>query len=336
MMAQKRKVEHRVRHVRHASTTNANDKSLVKIVVQSDAGEWMRPVTGEKFYIDEATKFPSIEFEIKTDAPPPYQWKWTIVWEAHVSGLRESAKRGRKLRTFSETGSFSSNDKSWQTDLGGKSLGGKLSVEVTACGTTFRRTVFVLAKNPAKADVVAYLATLPNSTGFDRVIEQESQFKNFIDADNEPVVAGDAGYGMTQMTHPAPSYEQVWNWQKNIQAGIALFQEKQTAAKRHLGQQGRQYTDEQLMMETITRWNGGTYYSWNPRSQTWERPPEMVCDPATGNIGWSTTNPANTGKTVDELHERDKDTYRDMKAGQSKDHAWTYSGVCYADHMVNH
>ncbi|SAL36271.1 hypothetical protein AWB69_03453 [Caballeronia udeis] len=93
------------------------------------------------------------------------------MWEAHVSGLRESTKRGRNLKTFSEAGSFSSNDKSWQADLGGKSLDGKLSVEVTAGEGKFRRTVFVLGKNPAKADVVAYLATLPNSTGFDQVID---------------------------------------------------------------------------------------------------------------------------------------------------------------------
>lgn len=73
---------------------------------------------------------------------------------------------------------------------------------MTAGEGKFRRTVFVLGKNPAKADVVAYLATLPNSTGFDQVIDQESHFKNFINADNEPVVAGDAGYGMTQMTPP--------------------------------------------------------------------------------------------------------------------------------------
>ncbi|KLU22968.1 hypothetical protein EOS_27950 [Caballeronia mineralivorans PML1(12)] len=330
------KPKHRVRHVKHASTTNTAHKSLVKVVVQNDIGEWVRPATGDKFYIDETTKFPSIVFEIKTDIPPPYQWKWIIVWEAHVSGLRESAKRGRNLKTFSEAGSFSSNDKSWQADLGGKSLGGKLSVEVMAGEGKFRRTVFVLGKNPAKADVVAYLATLPNSTGFDQVIDQESHFKNFINADNEPVVAGDAGYGMTQMTHPSPSYEQVWNWQKNVQAGITLFQEKQAAAKKYLGQQGRHYTDEQLTMETITRWNGGAYHSWNPQTNTWERTPEMLCDPATGNIGWDMTKPINTGKTADDLHQRDKGTYGAMKAGQSDDHAWTYSGVCYADHMVNH
>jgi hypothetical protein len=97
--------------VKHASTTNTNNQSLVKVVIQNDVGEWARPTTGDKFFIDETATFPSIVFEIKTEAPPPYQWKWIIAWDAQVSGLCESAKRGKKLKTFSETGSFTSNDK---------------------------------------------------------------------------------------------------------------------------------------------------------------------------------------------------------------------------------
>ncbi|WP_157977862.1 hypothetical protein [Paraburkholderia kururiensis] len=229
----KRKV--RVRHVKHASETNANQKSLVKVVIQNDIGEWVRPATGDKFYIDETPKFPSIVFEIKTDAPPPYQWKWTIVWDAQVSSLRESKKRGKKLRTFSQSSSFTSNEKSWEANLNNMIVGGKLSVEVAAGGTEFRRTVFVLGKNPAKEDVVAFISAMPNTLGFDKVIDQESHFKNFINADNEPVVAGDRGYGLTQMTNPAPSYEQVWNWKENVKAGVKLFQQKQSEAKDSFG-----------------------------------------------------------------------------------------------------
>ncbi|CAB5278209.1 hypothetical protein IST455A_05465 [Burkholderia multivorans] len=38
------------RHVRHASTTSADQNSLVKAVIQNDAGDWVRPATGDKFY----------------------------------------------------------------------------------------------------------------------------------------------------------------------------------------------------------------------------------------------------------------------------------------------
>lgn len=35
------------------------------------------------------------------------------------------------------------------------------------------------------------------------------------------------------------------------------------------------------------------------------------------------------------LHERDKEEYKKMKAGQTAEHPWTYTGVCYADHVVS-
>ncbi|MEM5426506.1 hypothetical protein [Paraburkholderia ferrariae] len=331
-MTQPKKHKHHIRHVKHASTTSANDKSLVKVVIQNDAGEWVRPATGDKFYIDAIPKFPSIFFEIKTDASPPYQWKWTIAWDAQVSGLRESAKRGKKLKTFTANGTFTSNDKSWQANLDNKIVGGKLSVEVTAGGSEFRRTVFVLGKNPIKEDVVAFVSTLPDTIGFDKVIDQESHFKHFINADNEPVVAGDSGYGLTQMTNPAPNYEQVWNWKENVKVGVTLFQDKQAKAKVLL--KAHPYTQEQLSRETFGLWNGSKYYEWNPQTQAWDRSGDIMCDPSTSNIGWDMSNSANAGQTSDQLHERDKETYRKMKAGRDKDHVWLYSGICYADHIA--
>ncbi|CAB3768741.1 hypothetical protein GQ57_34540 [Burkholderia sp. MSh2] len=318
------------RHVKHASTTGTDQKSLVKAVIQSDIGEWVHPKTGDKFYIDETTRFPSVTFEIETNDPPPYQWKWSIVWDAQVSSLRESAKRGKKVRSFSETGSFTSNDTTWDAKLNDKIIGGKLSVEVKAGTTDFRRTVFILGKNPAKDDVLNYLKAIPNTAGFDLILEQESRFKNFINADNEPVVAGDRGYGITQMTNPAPSYEQVWNWKENIKAGVALWQLKQKAAIASFD--GVPYTEEQLRRETFTRWNGGSYYKANTKTQTLERR-DIQCDTQTGNIGWDMKDPTNIGKTEAELHDRDKDEYKKMKGGQGKDHRWMYSGICYVDHI---
>ncbi|RQT28551.1 hypothetical protein [Burkholderia contaminans] len=318
------------RHVKHASTTGTDQKSLVKAVIQNDTGEWVRPATGDKFYIDETTQFPSITFEIQTDAAGPYEWKWTIVWDAQVSSLRESAKRGKKVRSFSDTGSFTSNDKTWDAKLNDKVIGGKLSVEVKAGSTDFRRTVFILGKNPSKDDVLNYLKPIPNTVGFDLILEQESRFKNFINADNEPVVAGDKGYGMTQMTNPAPTYEQVWSWKENIKAGVALFQSKQRDAIKSF--KGLPYTDEQLKRETFTRWNGGSYYEANKTTGELERR-DVLCDTQTGNIGWDMKDPKNVGKTEAELHERDSDQYKKMKAGQDKDHRWEYSGICYVDHI---
>lgn len=331
---------HRKHHVKLAGTTNSNADSLVKVVITNDKGEWIRPGAGDKFYIDESAKFPEIVFEIKTDLPPPYEWDWKIEWNAHVSGLREKVRTGRKLKTFTDTGKFSGSEKSWQADLKGCVVGGKLTVSVKAGGDgdedEFKRTVIILGTNPSKDDVLAFLGTIPDTKGFDKLLEQESQFKNFINADSEPVVAGDSGYGMTQLTTPPPTFTQIWSWKENIRGGAHLFQQKQASAKAYLGQSGRHFTDEQLAMETISRWNGGGYHTWNQQTQSWERNPTMLCDSTTGNIGWDTSNTANQGKSEDELHERDSQKYPLMKSGQDAEHAWKYSGVCYADHVANH
>lgn len=46
--------------------------------------------------------------------------------------------------------------------------------------------------------MLEFLKTQKDAVGFDRVINQESHYKNFINADSEPVVAFDNGYGMTR------------------------------------------------------------------------------------------------------------------------------------------
>ena len=62
----------------------------------------------------------------------------------------------------------------------------------------------------------------------------------------------------------------------------------------------------------------------------WVRNADILCDPATGNIGWDMTDPENNGKTVAELHKRDAGTYSKRPSGAH----WKYSGVCYADAVL--
>jgi hypothetical protein len=333
-MTKPRKLRRKPHHRANPGATNGNADSLVKVVVTTDTGDWVRPNSGDKFYIDETTKFPNITFEFKPEtAAPPYQWSWKIEWNAHVSGLKERVRTGRKLQTFSDSGSFSSNEKTWTANLNSKVVGGKLVVMVKAGDKEFKRSVVILGSNPTEDLVKEFLRSIPNVTGFDKLLAQESHFKNFINADSEPVVAGDAGYGMTQLTHPSPTYVQIWNWKANVSGGAALYQQKQASAKSYLGQQGRTYTDDQLAHETISRWNGGSYHKWDEHNNTWIRTPGMLCDPATGNIGWDTSVSANQNKSTDELHNRDVGEYGKMKSGQNAEHPWKYSGVCYADHV---
>jgi len=321
--------------VASASVTNKTKKSLTKVVVvETDSGEWVKPATGEKFYIDEEARFPEIAFEIKTEIEPPYKWSWEISWEAKVSGLREKA-RGKLVQTFKEQGNFDQSDKTWDAKKIGKVIGGKLVVKVIVDKQVFKRTVYILGKQPTQKQVDDYLVS-KNAGSLSKLIKQESQHKHFILLDAEPIVSGDKGYGLAQLTIPPPSFEQIWNWKKHLDAAVELFEKKRKIAKQYLSQYpGITYTSEMLETESISRWNGGKYYIDNQDAKKWERNPRILCDTETGNIGWEITeNELNKGKTEAELRKRDKDQYSKMKAGQTTEHPWQYSGVCYIDHLL--
>ncbi|UXW32291.1 hypothetical protein [Xanthomonas oryzae] len=313
-----------------ASTTNQIKGSVVKVVVSDDQGSWVQPNKDAIFFIDEDAFFPEIKFEITTQQPPPYTLTWLISWDAKVSGLAVSKARGSLKKEFSAKGQATLTEKTWKADLG-QVLGGKLTVMIKAGTETFKRSVLIKGKNPSKEKVENYLATLNDVVGFDVIVEQESKFKNFIDFDDEPIVAFDNGYGMTQLTSPAPTYTQAWSWKENINGGSKLYQNKQKEAKGYLGAQNRTYTNDQLKLETWSRWNGGSYHVWDEKSNSWVRNGDIACDSKTGNIGWDMTRDVNSGKTEDELHKRDKDEYK--KPPTSKDRKWKYTGVCYADHV---
>ena len=318
-------------HVSKGQKTNKTKDSLVKVVVLEDIGKWVQPASGQKFYIDEDATFPSIVFEIETPQDGPYDWSWSISWAAAVSGIKVSAKRGKVLKTFSLDKSFKSDSKSWKVDLSQLVLGGLLTVKVKTSEETFKRSVFILGKNPGEDRVKKYLDTIDNVKGFEKLLAQESHFKNFIIVDGYPITAFDGGYGLTQMTHPSPTFEQVWNWKKNIDGGAALYKEKQKSAKQYLSKKNRTYTDEQLKLETWSLWNGGNYHVWDEQTKSWIRNPNILDDTQTGNIGWDVQKNENKGKTENELHDRDKEQYK--KPPKSSERLWMYSEVSYADHV---
>lgn len=323
-----------MQQVRNAGRSNANDGSVTRVVSAANSLSWVSPPESEIFKITADATLPDIVFEFRTDISGECKWSWSIVWEAKVSGLRERERKGTNLQTFKESGTFSGSDKRWVVNFAGKVLGGKLTVNVLVGKKKISREVLIVGQNPSRETVETYIDALDDMSGFGKLLEQETGCKHFIDLDGEPIVAFDKGYGITQMTNPAPSYEQAWNWKRNIDGGSTLYKEKVQAAKKYLGQDGRSYTDEQLQHEVFSRWNGGSYHEWDATSKAWVRKKNMLCDSTTGNVGWSTDVEMNQDKTEAELHERDKDTYKNGTKGQSSEHPWKYSGVCYADHVL--
>lgn len=314
--------------------SNATKKSLVKVLVPEDKGKWISPEKGSTHHIDDEADFPKITFQTETDAKGPYKWNWKISWEAKVSGLSESGRRGSKVGSFSDKGTAETAEPKWQCDLGGKVLGGTLTVEMVAGSAVFLRTVYIKGNNPSREKLDAFVATLEESKGYEKILQHEAKGKQFINADGEPVVAFDKGYGLSQLTTPAPTYQQAWHWKENAKAGLKLYQSKRKEARSYLSTRGKNsFTDEQLQLETFSRYNGGVYHKWSTSTKAWIRNPNILCDESTGNIGWDTSINENANKSEAELHKRDVKEYGKGKPGQSKEHPWRYTGVCYADHV---
>ena len=323
-----------MQQVSNGASSNARDGSRVRVLSAGEGLSWVRPADSSIFNLTDQAELPGITFEIRGNNGNDLSWSWSIEWEAKVSGLRERARKNSILQTFNQSGSFVTRNNVWVAEFSGEVLGGRLTVGVTNGRESIKRTVIIKGVNPSKEAVAQYVAEMEDMEGFEKLLEQETNTKHFINLDGEPIAAFDKGYGITQMTNPAPSYEQVWSWKANILGGSTIYKEKVAAAKKYLGQQGREYTDDQLMHEIFSRWNGGSYHQWDQEAEVWIRKKNLLCDSATGNIGWSMSKDKNEGKTEAELHERDKGKYKDGGKGQSADHPWQYSGVCYADHVL--
>jgi hypothetical protein len=323
----------KIKQVAQGATTNEQVNSLVKVVVKEHQGKWKSPKENEVFKITEGCDFPDILFELDMPGSTSCMWSWEINWAAATSGLRESTKRGRTLKKWSASGKIPQSSFCWKADLDGKCLGGLLTVTAIVDGKKFKRKVRIVGTNPSEKSVLDYIATFDNVPNFDKLVRKESKFKQFINADEEPVVAFDGGYGLTQLTNPPPKYNEAWSWKDNMKAGVDLYRVKMSEAKNFLqgGKNGkRKFTQEQLELETWCRWNSGTYHKWDEVNNKWVRKPNILGDSETSNIGWDMTDNANTGKSEKTLHDRDKDEY--SKPPSTRSH-WKYSGVIYADHV---
>ena len=263
------------------------------------------------FQLTEDPAWPDISFV--SEPALGVTWQWQIQWS-----------------TFTKSGAVTTAGNRWDAGEALENLGGLLTVGIDTAAGREEISVRIVGKNPTAGDITAYLASKAGSAGFDKILQHESDLLHF-DSDGEPKVSADKGYGLCQLTDPAPSYEECWNWKLNIDCGLALYATKRAAAQRYLAQSGRSYNDDQLLRETVARWNGGAYHVWNGKQKKWIRNPAILCDSKTGNIGWDMLNPDNKGKSELALHERDASKYSHPRGSNE---AWGYFGVCYADRVL--
>lgn len=274
-----------------------------------------------QFWISAQATWPSVLFEVPAPATWTghlFTWTWRLAWNS-----------------FTKSGTVQTLSNWWDAQSVIASCGGTLHVSVTGPpNTSAQWTANIYGTNPSEADIAAYLTTKPDTNGrnaiFTRILQRESQSAHFA-KDGLPKQSPDRGFGLCQLTNPAPTMEQCWNWQRNLDCGLDLFATKQNEAQTYLSAGGtRPFTTRQLHYETVARWNGGRYHVWN-NTQGWIRNPAVLCDTETGNIGWDLTNGANKGKPERDLHNRDKANYRRLP---TRNDNWGYFGICYADQLL--
>lgn len=271
---------------------------------------FVTPVAGHRFIIPSNGDMPPLIFT--TDAEGPHDWDWSISW-------RNFRKQGHL-----KTQGASTDLAPVLTDLGGElRVIARTGKQRTAIQTS------ILGTNPTEAEIRTYLATKTGGTDFLPIVLQEAHGRHF-NRKREPIVSFDGGYGMTQLTNPVPTYQQIWSWKRNLEGGLALFAVKRNEAIRALRQSGGSYTAHQLTLESVARWNGGAYHRRDGRN--WVRNLDILCAPGTGNIGWDMTDTANQGQTLQQLHARDSSRFH-LPPRRGVDH-YRYSGVCYADRLV--
>ena len=274
------------------------------------------PTPASTFQVGPGPTWPAIPFSTGEDLPYGQQltWDWHVQW-----------------RSFSKKGTAVTTTNAWDAKEAVEGLGGALSVTVTGPSGKATAAAQIAGTNPAAEQILAYLASRPDSAGFEKILEHETRMTHF-DSKGQPRASFDSGFGICQLTVPAPNFEQCWSWKLNIDAGLALYAAKRQAAARYLSQKRRSFTEDQLTREAVARWNGGRYHVWNTAQNAWVRNPAILCDSKTGNIGWNMTKPDNRGKSEAALHLRDAAKYRHAPGAGD---CWGYFGICYADRLLS-
>jgi hypothetical protein len=135
--------------------------------------------------------------------------------------------------------------------------GGRLSIRVraTVAGDEIvgeRSDLRIVGTNPRYSQLTDALP----SRVFRALVWHESRGRQFLGtADGGmsscPLFSGDrlGGVGLMQLTRPAPTRDQTWNWRANIAAGLALFDVKRQAARAYPAQYRRSAAFQALVTD---------------------------------------------------------------------------------------
>lgn len=135
--------------------------------------------------------------------------------------------------------------------------GGVLTVSVSVrVGTTTLAAqstgLTIVGTNPTPAAIKLKANAIgANKVRFRKQMRQESTLRQFV-ATGWPLFSGDnlGGVGLCQITRPAPTADQIWNWKANVDAGWALYLEKERIASAYPA-----HVRSAILPALVTAWN---------------------------------------------------------------------------------
>jgi hypothetical protein len=141
----------------------------------------------------------------------------------------------------------------------GEIRGGRLTIRVRARVSggemvAERKDLRIIGTNPL---YVQLTQALPSKV-FRALVWHESRGRQFLGTANGgtaacPLYSADrlGGVGLMQLTRPAPTREQTWNWRANITGGLALLEVKKQAARAYPAH----YRQSAEFQGLVTAWN---------------------------------------------------------------------------------
>ena len=172
---------------------------------------------------------------ITPDPTPTTQFTWTVEIGFQTSACQRTVRRPVEI-----------NDRFELVSVGGRIdivfprvRGGRLTLTVSAvlpAGSFTSRAsgLTIRGTNPLRAELNGSLPSI----SLQKIVAHESGQRQFIaPADGGigvcPLMSGDraGGVGLFQITVPAPTPDDHWNWLANVEHGIGIFNEKRTVAR---------------------------------------------------------------------------------------------------------
>lgn len=114
------------------------------------------------------------------------------------------------------------------------------------------------------------------------IARKESETTQFSDQQTSstrhkryPLRSADNGYGMYQLTIPAPNRDQIWNWKENTAEAYRRVLGFDAKARQYLG--SHTFTEDQVKLEIYSRYRKGDlnpYHVWDSGQNKWVPNPD--------------------------------------------------------------